>query len=35
MKKVANDVLEFTVIVVSTLLLYNHTRKWKTMWRLI
>jgi hypothetical protein len=26
---VANDILDFTKIVVSTLQLYNHTRKWE------
>jgi hypothetical protein len=29
MKKIANDFLDFTGIVVSTLQIYNHVRKWR------
>jgi hypothetical protein len=35
MRKVANDVLNFTGIVVSTLQVYNHLRKWRQQWSII
>ena len=30
MRKIANDVLNFTGTTVTTLRLYNHLRKWRT-----
>jgi hypothetical protein len=33
--KVANDVLDFTGIAVSTLQIYNHVRKWRHRWSVI
>jgi hypothetical protein len=35
MKKVADDVLAFADIHVSTLQVYNHMKKWRTKWSVI
>jgi hypothetical protein len=35
MRKVANDVLDFTGIVVSTQQVYNHIMKWRQKWSAI